>query len=64
MIPHMGKPQVISKWETGNLLPYISALPLLKNALHCNIDLLFGYAAEQQKITDYEERFKVDGYYW
>ena len=39
-------------------------MPLLANALHCNIDSLLGYAAEQQKITDYEERYKVDGYYW
>ena len=36
----------------------------MANALHCNIDSLLGYAAEQQKITDYEERYKVDGYYW
>ena len=57
-------PQTVFKWEWGNSLPDISALPLLVNALHCNIDSLLGYAAEQQKTTDYEERYKVDGYYW
>ena len=56
--------QAVSKWENGNSLPDISVLPLLANALHCNIDSLLGYAAEQQKITDYEERYKMDGYYW
>ena len=56
--------QAVSKWENGNSLPDISALPLLANALHCNIDSLLGYAAEQRKITDYEERYKADGYYW
>lgn len=57
--------QAVSKWETGNSLPDISTLPLLANALHCNIDSLLGYAAEQRKITDYEERYKTtEGYYW
>ena len=56
--------QAVSKWENGNSLPDISVLPLLANALHCNIDSLLGYAAQQQKITDYEERYKADGYYW
>lgn len=56
--------QAVSKWETGNSYPDISTLPLLANVLHCNIDTLLGYAAERQKITDYEERYKTDGYYW
>lgn len=56
--------QTISKWESGGSLPDISVLPLLANALHCNIDSLLGYAAEQQKITDYKERYKADGYDW
>ncbi len=56
--------QAVSKWETGNSLPDISTLPLLANVLHCSIDQLMGYAAEQKRITDYEERYKADGYYW
>ena len=56
--------QAVSKWETGNSLPDISALPLLANALHCSIDSLLGYAAERRKITDYEERYQTNGYYW
>ncbi len=56
--------QAVSKWENGNSLPDISTLPLLANVLHCSIDQLMGYAAEQRRITDYEERYKADGYYW
>lgn len=56
--------QAVSKWENGNSVPDISTLPLLANVLHCNIDSLLGYAAEQRKITDYEERYKTGGYYW
>lgn len=56
--------QAVSKWETGNSLPDISTLPLLANVLQCSIDQLMGYAAEQKRITDYEERYKAEGYYW
>lgn len=56
--------QAISKWETGNSTPDISTLPLLANVFHCNIDSLLGYPAEQRKITDYEERYKTDEFYW
>ena len=56
--------QAVSKWENGNSLPDISVLAPLANALHCSIDQLMGYAAEQKRITDYEERYKADGYYW
>ena len=56
--------QAVSKWENGKSLPEIATLPILANVLRCNIDSLLGYAAEQRKITDYEERYKVDGYYW
>ena len=56
--------QAVSKWENGNSLPDVSTLPLLANVLHCSIDRLMGYAAEQKRITDYEDRYKADGYYW
>ena len=56
--------QAVSKWENGSSLPDTSVLPLLANVLHCSIDQLMGYAAEQKRITDYEERYKADGYYW
>lgn len=56
--------QAVSKWENGVSAPDISMLPLLANIFHCNIDSLLGYPAEQQKIMDYEERYKSDGYYW
>lgn len=56
--------QAVSKWENGNSLPDVSTLPLLANILNCSIDSLLGYAAQQRKITDYEERYKTEGYYW
>lgn len=56
--------QAVSKWENGNTTPDISTLPLLANILHCSIDSLLGYAAQQHKITEYEERYKMGGYYW
>lgn len=56
--------QAVSKWENGNSIPDVSTLPFLANALHCSIDSLLGYAAEQKLITDYEERYKANGYYW
>ncbi|HJC23419.1 MAG TPA: methyltransferase domain-containing protein [Candidatus Eisenbergiella merdavium] len=56
--------QAVSKWENGNSVPDVSTLPLLANVLHCSIDSLLGYAAEQRRITDYEERYKTNDYYW
>ena len=56
--------QAVSKWENGISAPDVSVLPLLANALRCDIDSLMGYAAEQRKITDYEERYKSRAYYW
>lgn len=56
--------QAVSKWENGNSVPDVSVLPLLANALRCDIDSLLGYAAEQRKISEYEERYKKAGYYW
>ena len=56
--------QAVSKWENGNSLPDVAVLPKLANVLRCSIDQLMGYAAERQRITDYEERYKADGYYW
>lgn len=56
--------QAVSKWENGHSMPDISVLPLLANTLHCNIDSLLGYAAEQRRITYYEERYRTDEYYW
>lgn len=41
-------PQAISKREWGVSLPDISVLPLLENALYCNIDSPLGYAIEQK----------------
>lgn len=56
--------QAVSKWENGHSLPDISVLPLLANVLNCNIDSLLGYAAQQRRITYYEERYRTDEYYW
>ena len=56
--------QAVSKWENGNAAPDISALPILANIFHCDIDSLLGYPTQQQRIMDYEERYRLAGYYW
>lgn len=56
--------QAVSKWENGVSLPDISALPSLANALGCNIDSLLGYSAEQKSISDYEQKYLKEEYYW
>ncbi len=56
--------QAVSKWENGISCPDVSMLAPLAVALGCSIDSLLGYAAEQKIITDYETRYRSDGYYW
>ncbi len=56
--------QAVSKWENGVSCPDVSMLAPLAVALGCSIDTLLGYAAEQKIITDYETRYRSEGYYW
>ncbi len=56
--------QAVSKWENGVSMPDVSMLAPLAVTLGCSIDVLLGYAAEQRIITDYERRYRADGYYW
>jgi len=54
--------QAISKWENGTSSPDITFLPQLAAVLNISIDSLLGYPS--QSVTDYDNRYKGDGYYW
>jgi len=56
--------QAISKWENAQTMPDISLLPQLSRTLGVSIDKLFGYAAQDKRITIYEEAYKTPEYYW
>jgi tellurite methyltransferase len=56
--------QAVSKWETAQTYPDVELLPHLAKLLSTNIDSLFGYVPAKRKITEYEERYKLDGFYW
>ena len=54
--------QAVSKWENGTSYPDVTILPVLAAVLNVSIDSLLGYPS--QSITDYDKRYKTDGYYW
>ncbi|MBQ8410055.1 MAG: methyltransferase domain-containing protein [Clostridia bacterium] len=54
--------QAISKWENGTTYPDIELLPRIATVLNVSIDALLGYPA--QSVTDYDNRYKNDEYYW
>ena len=54
--------QAISKWENGISYPDITILPVLAAVLDVSIDSLLGYPS--QSLTDYDERYSGDEYYW
>ena len=54
--------QAISKWENGTSCPDIDLLPRLAAVLNLSIDALLGYPS--QSVTDYENRYDAEGYYW
>jgi tellurite methyltransferase len=56
--------QAVSKWETAQTYPDIELLPRLAGLLTTDIDSLLGYTPIKRSITDYEEKYKRDGYYW
>jgi tellurite methyltransferase len=56
--------QAVSKWETAQSYPDIELLPQLADLLLTSVDSLLGYTPVKRVITDYDERYKFDGYYW
>lgn len=54
--------QAISKWENGASCPDIELLPQLAAVLNISIDALLGYPS--QSVTDYDNRYNTEGYYW
>lgn len=56
--------QAVSKWENAQSLPDISLLPTLAGLLETDIDTLMGYIPKKKTLTPYEERYKIEEYYW
>ena len=54
--------QAISKWENNTSYPDVTLLPKIAAVLNTSIDSLLGYPA--QSLTDYDKRYKTDGFYW
>lgn len=54
--------QAVSKWENGTSTPEITLLPMIAKTLGCSIDSLLGHSTEV--ASDYEQRYKKNGYYW
>ena len=54
--------QAVSKWETGVTLPDAAMLVPLARGLNTSLDALVGY--HPTPATDYEQRYKQDGFYW
>ena len=50
-------PQSVSRWENGQSRPDIDMLPRLAAFFGTTIDALFGYHAENLKISDYEKKY-------
>ncbi len=45
-------------------MPDISLLLLIAEALDCTTDMLLDYSVENKQITDYENRYATEEYYW
>lgn len=56
-------PQSVSRWENGQSRPDVDMLPKLAAIFEVSVDSLFGYHAENLRITQYEDRHKRCGYY-
>jgi tellurite methyltransferase len=56
--------QAVSKWETSQTYPDVELLPRIAELLATSIDSLLGYTPTIRKTTDYENRYKSDGFYW
>ena len=57
-------PQSVSRWENGQSRPDVDMLPRLAAFFGITVDALFGYKAENLKITQYEEKTKGNSLKW
>ncbi len=57
-------PQSVSRWENGQSRPDVDMLPRLAAFFGITVDALFGYKAENLKITQYEEKSKSHNLNW
>ena len=56
--------QAVSKWETAQTYPDIELFPRLAEILATSIDSLLGYVPTKRSVTNYQNRYKYDGFYW
>lgn len=56
--------QAVSKWETKQSYPDITLLPDIAQILNTTVDSLLGYVPSVRTVTEYENRYKTDEYYW
>ncbi|MCL2717411.1 MAG: helix-turn-helix domain-containing protein [Lachnospiraceae bacterium] len=56
--------QAVSKWETGQSLPDITALPKLAQIFNISVDQLLGFNAGNASISYYENVYNNSDYYW
>lgn len=57
-------PQSISRWENGQSRPDVDMLPKIAAFFDVSIDALFGYRADNLRVTGYEKNFKNHENYW
>lgn len=56
--------QAVSKWENAQSVPDALLLPQIALVLETSIDTLMGFIPKRKVISPYEDRYRVDGYYW
>jgi tellurite methyltransferase len=56
--------QAVSKWENAQSYPDIELLPRLAELLSTSVDTLLGFVPTKRLVSDYENRYKTDGFYW
>lgn len=56
--------QAVSKWENAQTMPDISLLPELSRVLGISVDGLLGYVSQQDKVSIYEDEYRIADYYW
>lgn len=60
----MISPQAVSRWEHGQGRPDLEMLPKLAAILKIDVNTLLGYHSEMSRVTQYEDIYKQEEYYW
>lgn len=56
--------QAVSKWENGQSLPNIEQLQCLADIFQLSIDTLVGYLPIRKTVTQYENKYLQQDFYW